>query len=90
MSKQQIEVQGGKLNLTRNSHGDVVIIPKRDLKSIQQMIDDGCNDCIDSFVNTLPSASDYAEDGSVYPVAPESDPTFQNRGPKTKAPFPQY
>lgn len=80
MSKQQIEVEGGELAM-RNSHGDVVIIPKRDKKRVQQMIDDGCNDCIDSFVNTLPSASDYAEDGSVYPVAPESNPTFQNRGP---------
>jgi len=69
MSKQHIEVEGGELAI-RNSHGDVAIVPKRDRKKVQKMIDAGCDTCIDRYVSNLPRLQDYAADGSLYPDDP--------------------
>jgi hypothetical protein len=62
----QIEAEGGEI-LLKNSHGDIVIIPKKDKNKIESLIKDGCGDCIDSFVETLPVMSNYAKDGNVIP-----------------------
>ena len=61
-----IEVEGGEIAI-RNSHGDLAIIPKNKRNWVKQKLSDGCHDCIDSLVETLPVASQYAQDGSVYP-----------------------
>lgn len=61
-----IEAEGGELIL-KNKAGDHVIIPKKYRKEVQDMIDEGCNDCIDALVDTLPAMKDYAEDGSLIP-----------------------
>jgi hypothetical protein len=60
-----IEVEGGELAL-KNSFGDMVIIPKKNKKEVEKMIDTKCWECVDSFVDTLPINEDYAEDGSLY------------------------
>jgi len=61
-----IEVEGGEIAIL-NSHGDLAIIPKDKRDWVKQKLSEGCHDCIDSLVETLPVASDYAQDGSVYP-----------------------
>lgn len=61
-----IEVEGGEIAI-RNSHGDLAIIPKDKRDWVKQKLSEGCHDCIDSLVETLPIASQYAQDGSVYP-----------------------
>jgi hypothetical protein len=62
----QIEAEGGEI-LLKNSHGDIVIIPKKDKNKIESLVNDGCGECIDSYVNTLPIMKNYAKDGSVIP-----------------------
>jgi hypothetical protein len=62
----QIEAEGGEI-LLKNSHGDIVIIPKKDKNKIESLVNDGCGECIDSYVNTLPIMKNYAKDGNVIP-----------------------
>ena len=62
----QIEVEGGEISL-KNSHGDIVIIPKNKASWVKQKLSEGCHGCIDSLVESLPSMRDYAEDGGIYP-----------------------
>ena len=59
-----IEAEGSELVL-RNKKGDYVIIPKKYRQEVQDMIAENCHSCIDSLVETLPVASEYAKDGSV-------------------------
>ena len=63
-----IKVEAENLELIlENSHGDLAIIPKDKRNWVKQKLSEGCHDCIDSLVETLPIASQYAQDGSVYP-----------------------
>jgi hypothetical protein len=59
-----IEAEGSELIL-KNKAGDYVIIPKKHRAKVQAMLDEGCDSCIDSIVETLPSAKNYAEDGTI-------------------------
>ena len=59
-----IEAEGGEMIL-RNSAGDYAIIPKHLRQEVQQLLSNGCYDCIDSIVNSLPTKSDYAADGLI-------------------------
>jgi hypothetical protein len=61
-----IEVEGGEIAI-RNSNGDLAIIPKNKVNWVKQKLSEGCHDCIDSLVETLPVASQYARDGSINP-----------------------
>lgn len=61
-----IEVEGGEIAI-RNSHGDLVIIPKDKRDWVKQKLSEGCHSCIDILVETLPVMEDYAEDGSLIP-----------------------
>jgi len=62
--KTTVEAEGSELIL-KNRVGDYVIIPKDRREEVQKMIDDDCHSCIDRVVKTLPSMSDYAEDGTL-------------------------
>lgn len=62
----KVEAEHNELIL-ENSHGDKVIIPANKRNWVKQKLSEGCHDCIDSLVETLPIASQYAQDGSVYP-----------------------
>jgi len=62
----QIEVEGGEISL-KNSHGDIVIIPKNKANWVKQKLSEGCHGCIDGLVESLPSMKDYAGDGSIFP-----------------------
>ena len=65
-----IEAENNELVL-ENSHGDIVIIPANKRNWVKNKIKEGCNDCIDSLVDTLPIMSDYAQDGTVFPNGKE-------------------
>ena len=63
-----INVEAENLELIlENSHGDTVIIPANKRNWVKQKLSEGCHDCIDSLVETLPVASQYAQDGSWFP-----------------------
>ena len=62
----KIEGEGMELIL-KNSHGDHTIVPANKRDWVKRKLSEGCHDCIDSLVETLPVASQYAQDGSVYP-----------------------
>ena len=60
----KVEAEHNELIL-ENSHGDKVIIPANKRDWVKQKLSEGCHNCIDSLVETLPVAADYAEDGTV-------------------------
>lgn len=61
-----IEAEGGELIL-KNEAGDHVIVPKKYRREVENMIKNGCHDCIDGLVETFPLMENYAEDGSLLP-----------------------
>ena len=84
-----IEVEGGEIAI-RNSHGDLAIIPKDKKDWVKQKLSEGCHSCIDSLVETLPIADDYAQDGTVIPKKGKNDiKHWQNVYSKNKR-LPQY
>ena len=62
----KVEAEHNELIL-ENSNGDKVIIPANKRNWVKQKLSEGCHGCIDSLVETLPVASQYAQDGSIYP-----------------------
>lgn len=60
----KVEAEHNELIL-ENSYGDKVIIPANKRNWVKQKLSEDCHDCIDSLVETLPVAADYAEDGTV-------------------------
>ena len=68
MKAKKIEAEGSELIL-RNEHGDYAIIPKKHRLEITDMVKEGCNNCIDAFVEALPTMNDYAEGGTLFPAS---------------------
>ena len=64
MKNKNIEVEGGELIL-RSAEGHYAIIPAKHRLEVQGMIDDGCEDCLNNYIQTLPKEKDYAEDGTL-------------------------
>ena len=64
MKKQNIEVEGGEL-LVQSKEGHYAVIPAKHRQEVMDMVKDGCDDCINSYIQTLPKDSDYAEDGTL-------------------------
>lgn len=60
-----VEAEQNELIL-KNKKGDYVIIPANKRNWVTAKLKQDCHTCIDSFVETLPIASQYAEFGSVY------------------------
>lgn len=73
MNKQNIEVEGGEL-LIQSKEGHYAVIPAKHRQEVMDMIKDGCDNCINNYIQTLPKDSDYAEDGSLYPEEPPINP----------------
>lgn len=69
----KVEAENNELIL-ENSNGDKVIIPANKRNWVKQKLSEGCDGCIDSLVETLPVAADYAEDGSLYSEYLTTDP----------------
>ena len=73
MKKQNIEAEGGEI-LIQSKEGHYAIIPAKHRQEVMDMVKDGCDDCINNYIQTLPKDSDYAEDGSLYPEEPSINP----------------
>lgn len=77
MKKQNIEVEGGEI-LLQSKEGHYAIIPAKHRQEVMDMVKDGCDDCINNYIQTLPKDSDYAEDGSLIPEDKKKEaPIFQ-------------
>ena len=74
MKKQNIEVEGGEL-LIQSKEGHYAVIPAKYRQEVMDMVKDGCDDCINNYIQTLPKDSDYAEDGSLYSEYLTNDPS---------------
>jgi muramidase (phage lysozyme) len=61
-----IEAEKDELVL-QNESGTYAIIPANKREEVKRLLSEGCYDCIDRIVESLPKASDYAEDGSLFP-----------------------
>lgn len=66
MDNLNIEVEGGELML-ESEEGHYAIIPAKDRQKALNMIKDGCNDCINSYIKSLPKEADYADNGTLIP-----------------------
>ena len=66
MKKQNIEVEGEEI-LLESKEGHYAIIPAKHRQEVMDMVKDGCDDCINNYIQTLPKDNDYAEDGSLLP-----------------------
>jgi len=69
MKNTNIEVEGGEI-LIQSKEGHYAIIPAKHRQEVMDMVKGGCDGCINNYIQTLPKASDYAEDGSLYPEEP--------------------
>jgi len=49
----QVEVENGEICLV-NSHGQMAIIPVKHAQWVKKKLDEGCNECIDRLIETLP------------------------------------
>ena len=68
----RIEAEKDELVL-QNESGDYAIIPADRRAEVQQLLNDGCYECIDKIVSELPSMSDYAEEGMVISNDPPAE-----------------
>lgn len=64
MNKTNIEVEGGEL-LLMSDEGHYAVIPAKHRQEVMDMVKDGCDNCINSYIQSLPKESDYAEDGTL-------------------------
>jgi hypothetical protein len=80
-----VEAEQNELIL-KNKKGDYVIIPANKRSWVTAKLKQNCHTCIDSLVETLPIASQYAEFGSVY--SDEGDnPLFGKKEGKKETAF---
>ena len=66
MKKQNIEVEGGEI-LLMSKEGHYAVIPAKHRQEVMDMVKDGCDDCVNNYIQTLPKEADYAQDGSLLP-----------------------
>lgn len=56
--KTDIEVEGGEL-IIQSQEGHYAVIPKKDRQKIQNFVENGCDNCINAYIQKLPKSSDY-------------------------------
>lgn len=66
MKNTKVEVEGGEL-LLKSKEGHYAVIPAKDRQKLMGMVKDNCDDCINSYIQTLPKEANYAQDGSLFP-----------------------
>jgi len=90
MKSTKVEVEGGEL-LLESKEGHYAIIPAKHRQEVMDMIKEDCDDCINSYIQSLPKESNYADDGSLIPndktedkvYHPEADNTFLSKNKST-------
>ena len=83
MKKTNVEVEGGEL-LIQSEEGHYAVIPAKDRQKLMNMVQGGCDDCINNYIQSLPKESDYAQDGTLIDP-PHGGPTAPRRRFKTIA-----
>jgi hypothetical protein len=73
MGKFTVKAESNELVL-KNAKGDHVIIPAKNRTWVQKKLQEGCHDCIDKLVESLPIASEYAAEGTLIPTGPPVTP----------------
>jgi len=71
MKKTAVEVEGGEL-LLMSDEGHYAVIPSKHRREIEDMVNEGCTDCINNYIQSLPQEADYAEDGTLLPATIQS------------------
>lgn len=66
MKKTKIEVEGEEL-LLQSKEGHYAIIPANDRQKLLKLVESGCDDCVNEYIQSLPMEKDYAEDGTLWP-----------------------
>jgi len=66
MKKINVEVEGSEL-LIQSKEGHYAVIPAKHRQEVMDMVKDGCDDCVNNYIQTLPKEADYAQDGSLLP-----------------------
>lgn len=62
MPRRPVTIEGEKNEIIiKNSNGDYAIIPTKLRGRVQSMIENGCDECIDDLVSTLPSMDFYTK-----------------------------
>jgi hypothetical protein len=59
-----VEVEGKEL-LLMSDEGHYAVVPVKDRAIVRKMLRDKCDTCINSYIQSLPKESDYAEDGTL-------------------------
>lgn len=77
MKNKVIEAEGGELVL-QSDEGHFAIIPARHRREVEDMINDGCIDCLNSYIRELPKMSNYAADGTLVEIDPDDPFEFFN------------
>lgn len=80
--KISVEAENNELIL-KNSNGDHVIIPANKRAWVMNKLKEKCHSCIDSLVENLPIASQYAEIGGVYESIDSDDETPNSKKKET-------
>ena len=57
MKNRKIEVEGGEL-LLRSAEGHYAVIPAKYRREVLDMLEDGCEDCLNNLISTLPKEKD--------------------------------
>lgn len=78
MGKFTVKAENNELVL-KNTNGDHVIIPAKNRAWVQKKLQEGCHDCIDKLVESLPIASEYAAEGTLIPTEPPATPPIMER-----------
>jgi hypothetical protein len=73
MGKFTVEAESNELIL-KNAKGDHVIIPAKNRAWVKKKLQEGCHDCIDKLVESLPVAKEYAAEGTVVPAKKKTPP----------------
>lgn len=48
-----------------SEEGHYAVIPTKHRQEVMDMVKDDCDNCINSYIQSLPKESDYAEDGTL-------------------------
>ena len=81
MEKKLIEVEGDEMAIFSTT-GIMAIVPKNKVNWVKKKLNEGCHECIDSFIETLPDFDNQgqkAEDGVVMDTDPPTTGESQDR-----------
>ena len=61
MEGQKVQVEGGEL-LLMSDEGHFAVIPSKYRKEVMDMIEEGCNECLNRFISDLPKIEECEDE----------------------------